>query len=47
MTNPRPGNQPDPDDMSGGFEKEGEAGEPATTQPELEEEEADRLGDFA
>nr|WP_295370741.1 hypothetical protein [uncultured Sphingosinicella sp.] len=46
---PKPGNQPDPNDMSGTFENGGDAQNPATTHPnqEQEEEEAARLGDFA
>jgi len=47
---PKPGNQPDPNDMSGIFENGGEAHTPATTHPDLgeeAEEEAARLGDFA
>ena len=47
-TNPKPSNQPDPGDMWGGFKKDGDASEPTTAQPNLEEEEeAERLGDFA
>lgn len=45
--NPKPGNQPDPDDMSNPFEHDGNANDPATTHPDLAEEEATRLGDFA
>ena len=46
---PKPGNQPDPDDMSGTFENGDAANEPATTHPNSEEAEevAARLGDFA
>ena len=46
--NPKPGNHPDPNDMSGTFEDGGEAQDKAPTQHELQaEEEAARLGDFA
>jgi hypothetical protein len=45
---PKPGNHPEPDDMSGTFEGGGEAHDTASTQQKLkEEEEAARLGDFA
>jgi hypothetical protein len=47
-TNPKPGNHPDPNDMSGTFEDGNEAQDSATTQRKLEqEEEAERLGNFA
>ena len=47
-TNPKPGNHPDPNDMSGTFEDDHEAQDSATTQRKLEqEEEAERLGNFA
>ena len=48
-TKQKPGNQPDPGDMSGTFDNGGEAHKPATSHPnpEEEEEEAARLGDFA
>ena len=47
--NPKPGNQPDPDDMSGAFEKGGDAHKGAAPGHDLEqeEEEAAKLGDFA
>ncbi|HZG09728.1 MAG TPA: hypothetical protein VEZ70_12180 [Allosphingosinicella sp.] len=46
--NPKPGNQPDPDDMSGAPDIDVEAGKSATHHLTLEqEEEAARLGDFA
>ena len=47
--NPKPGNQPDPNDMSNTFESIGEAHNRATTHHNLEEEEdeAAGLGDFA
>ena len=46
--NPKPGNQPDPGDMSATREEGGKAPDAATSQRELEaEEEAARLGDFA
>jgi hypothetical protein len=46
--NPKPGHQPDPDDMSVTSEDGGKAHDAATAQRELEaEEEAARLGDFA
>ena len=46
--NPKPGNQPDPDDMSDAFANDGDVMNPATPQPNLaEEEEAAKLGDFA
>jgi hypothetical protein len=47
--NPKPGNQPDPDDMSGTFEGGNDGHDPVPTHPNLEEEEdqAARLGDFA
>ena len=45
--NPKPGNQPEPDDMSD-FENDADPSNPATTEAELAaEEEAARLGDFA
>jgi hypothetical protein len=47
-TNPKPGNHPDPNDMSGTFEDGSEAEDPATIQRKLEQEdEAERLGNFA
>jgi hypothetical protein len=47
--NSKPGNQPDPDDMSGMSDTDGKAQKPKTAHPDLEqeEEEAARLGDFA
>lgn len=46
--NPKPGNQPDPDDMSGTFEEGGKDPDAAAARREREaEEEAARLGDFA
>jgi hypothetical protein len=46
--NPKPGNQPDPDDMSVTAEDSHKAHDAAAAQRELEaEEEAARLGDFA
>jgi hypothetical protein len=48
ITNPKPGNHPDPNDMSGTFEDGSKAEDPATIQRKLEqEEEAERLGNFA
>jgi hypothetical protein len=48
ITNAKPGNQPDPDAMSGTLEDAGKADGAASKQRELEsEEEAARLGDFA
>jgi hypothetical protein len=49
IINPKPGNHPDPGDMSGTFEDGGgQAEDTAATQHHLdEEEEAARLGDFA
>lgn len=47
---PKPGNQPDPNDMSGTFENGGESHRTTASHPDLEdeaEEEAARLGDFA
>jgi hypothetical protein len=44
--NPKPGNQPDPDDMAAAFDADGEPGSPAPSHLE-EEEEAAKLGDFA
>ena len=46
---PRPGNQPDTDDMSDPLVSDGEGANPGTTRPvpEADEEEADRLGNFA
>jgi hypothetical protein len=47
-TNPKPGNHPNPNEMSGTFEEGGEAQDPTATQRKLEqEEEAERLGNFA
>jgi hypothetical protein len=48
-TNGKPGNQPDPGDMSGAFEADGEAGNAAEADAKLaaEEEVAAKLGDFA
>ena len=47
-TKPKPGNQPDPADVPGTLENDGGGNNPATSDPELaEEEEAARLGDFA
>ena len=48
-TKSKPGNQPDPGDMSGMSEGEGKAHQPAPAHPDVEqeEEEAARLGDFA
>ena len=45
--NPKPGNQPDPGDMADAFENDGDANSPATAHPDLAEEEAETLGDFA
>lgn len=48
--NPKPGNEPDSNDMSGALEVDGEAQHHSTTLPHLSEEaeeEAARLGDFA
>jgi hypothetical protein len=48
MSDKKPGNQPDPDDMSGTFDAEGEAGSPLPSHlTPAQEEEAERLGDFA
>jgi hypothetical protein len=46
---PRPGNQPDSNDMADAFAKDGESSNAATPYPNLEaeEEEAAKLGDFA
>ncbi|HZF44531.1 MAG TPA: hypothetical protein VEZ48_14090 [Sphingomonadaceae bacterium] len=44
---PKPGNQPDPDDMSNPFDHDGEATDAPTTHPDLAEDELARLGDFA
>lgn len=47
-TNPKPGNHPDPNDMSGTFGDGSEAQDSATIQRKLEqEEEAEKLGNFA
>ena len=47
-SNPKSGNQPDPDDTSATSEEGGKVHDAAATQRELEaEEEAARLGDFA
>ena len=43
---PKPGNQPDPDDMSNPFDHDGDIN-PDTADPDLAEDEAARLGDFA
>lgn len=47
--NPKPGNQPDPNDVSDAFENDSDANNPATSHPNPaeEEEEAAKLGDFA
>ena len=49
MTNsPKPGNQPDPHDMAGALENDGDARNPATPDPDLAAEDAAaKLGDFA
>lgn len=48
MMNSKPGNQPDPDDMAASLDVEGDANKSADGKPNLEqEEEAERLGDFA
>jgi hypothetical protein len=49
MSNKRPGHQPDPDDMSGTFDAGREPTGSAAADPSVtrEEEEAERLGDFA
>ena len=48
IINPKPGNHPEPNDMSGTFEDGGQAEDRAPAQHHLdEEEEAARLGDFA
>ena len=46
---PKPGNEPDSNDMAGPLDKDGEAANVTTTHPNLEaeEDEAARLGDFA
>jgi hypothetical protein len=45
---PKPGNQPDPNDMADPKKDGGDASNPPTTEAELaNEEEAARLGDFA
>jgi hypothetical protein len=46
---PRPGNQPDSNDMAEAFAPDGESPNAAPAHPNLEdeEEEAARLGDFA
>jgi hypothetical protein len=49
-TNPKPGSQPDPGDMSDAFGVNGEDSEAAKTHPhpsEEAEEEISRLGNFA
>jgi len=49
-TNPKPGSQPDPSDMSDAFGRDGEDPEAAKTNhnhSEEADEEASRLGDFA
>lgn len=48
IINPKPGNHPHPNDMSGTFEDGGESQDTATPKHSSEEEEeAARLGDFA
>ena len=48
---PKPGNQPDPNDMAAGLSADGEGDSPPAVHPtpaeEQAEEEAARLGDFA
>jgi hypothetical protein len=48
--NPKPANEPDPDDMSAAFDADGESRDPASAHSNLtpeQEEEAAKLGDFA
>jgi hypothetical protein len=48
FSNPKPGNQPDRDDMSGTFENVDEVHNKGTGHPDLDaEDEAAKLGDFA
>jgi hypothetical protein len=48
-TKPKPGNQPDTNDMSNPFADDGESTSAGTSHPNLEDEEekAAELGDFA